>query len=62
MDETNQSNSMDEKECENQGDAYIGNGSLNFHEKPTIKRRTGGWRCGALLLGIYKARFKQDLN
>lgn len=55
MDETNQSNSMDEKECENQGDAYIGNGSLNFHEKPTIKRRTGGWRCGALLLGIYKA-------
>ncbi|KDO85793.1 hypothetical protein CISIN_1g035554mg, partial [Citrus sinensis] len=30
--------------------AYTKDGSLDFHGKPAIKDRTGGWRCGTLLL------------
>ncbi|KAK9202471.1 hypothetical protein WN944_017682 [Citrus x changshan-huyou] len=30
--------------------AYTKDGSLDFHGKPAIKERTGGWRCGTLLL------------
>lgn len=28
-------------------------GSLDRHGKPALKGRTGGWRCGMLLLGTF---------
>lgn len=45
--------SMEESLC----DAYTRDGSLDIHGKPAIKGRTGGWKCGALLLGIVMIPF-----
>lgn len=28
-------------------------GSLDWHGKPAIKRKTGGWKSGMLLLGMF---------
>ena len=35
-----------EKECTRDG-------SIDWHGKPALKGKTGGWRCGTLLLGTY---------
>ncbi|XP_031269605.1 protein NRT1/ PTR FAMILY 7.2-like [Pistacia vera] len=48
--EANRSNSMDDMDKEGLGDAYTKDGSLNCHGKPAMKGKTGGWRCGTLLL------------
>ncbi|KAK3195025.1 hypothetical protein Dsin_026335 [Dipteronia sinensis] len=44
---------MDGKETVSDSDAssYTKDGSLDYHGQPAVKWRTGGWRCGLLLLG-----------
>ncbi|KAK4848233.1 hypothetical protein QYF36_010622 [Acer negundo] len=43
---------MDSKEMVSDSDAssYTKDGSLDYHGQPAVKWRTGGWRCGFLLL------------
>ncbi|KAK3195026.1 hypothetical protein Dsin_026336 [Dipteronia sinensis] len=41
---------MDGKEMVSDASSYTKDGSLDYHGQPAVKRRTGGWRCGLLLL------------
>lgn len=50
MDDSNQLKNGEDRVWNN---ACTRDGSVDRHGKPAIKEKTGGWRCGMLLLGNF---------